>query len=84
MALSFKKYTAFFISRKGQNWRKCVCVRVCVCVWVWERDRERGNERHRLAEDCRIGLFLTNVVIPYSGPYVFASLKGSQPGLAVG
>ena len=53
---------------------------------VWERDRERDKERqrdeirgHKPVKDCYIDVFLTHVVIPYSEPYVLASLtRGSQ------
>ena len=67
---SLQKYTSLiFISRKDWNWPH-----------VWERDRSE-RRKHRLGEDFDIDLFLTNVVIPYSGPYVLASLTGGpQPG----
>ena len=49
-----------------------------------ERPRQRQGDEgrwHRLSEECYIDLFLTHVVIPYSGLYVFASLtRGSQLG----
>ena len=65
-------YQSFFIARKSWNWH----------VRQRQRDRRRG---HRIAEDYYIDLFLTYVAIPYSRPYVFASLtSGSQPGSAVG
>ena len=45
---------------------------------VW--DKRQG---HSLAEAGYIDLFLTHVVIPYSGPYVSASLtRSSRPGSA--
>ena len=49
-----------------------------------ERQRQGDEWRgHRLAEDGYIDPFSTNIVIPYSGPYVFPSLtEGSQPGSA--
>ena len=48
----------------------------------WDKDEEL---RQRLTEDCNIDLFLTYIVIPYSGPYVLASLTvGSQLGSARG
>ena len=64
----------FFITRSVEIGYKCVCV----CVRVWERKRDRERERDerfglRLM-DCYI--FLTLVVILYSGPSVFASLTG--------
>ena len=41
------------------------------------------RRRYRLAGDCYIDPFLTYVDLPYSGPYVFASLmRSSQPGAA--
>ena len=55
------------------------------CMSESQRQR-KGDEGcgHRLAEDYYIDLFLTHIVIPYSGPYVFVSLtRGSQPGSTV-
>ena len=55
-----------------------VSVHVCVCVWERERERERRRQTEG-SEDCYIHLFLTSVLIPYSGPNVSASLmEGSQ------
>ena len=49
-----------------------------------DTDRQKQGDkgcRHRLAEDCSIDLFLTHIVILYSGPYDPASLmEGFQPG----
>ena len=53
---------------------------------VGERQRQRkGKEGPKLAEVCCIDPFLTHVMIPYIGPYVFTSLtRGSKPGSALG
>ena len=50
-----------------------------VCVRERHRQGDEGRGR-RLAEDCYIEPFLNDVVIPYSGPYLFASLtRSSKP-----
>ena len=56
--------------------------RVDIGISVRETQRQRDQRhRHRLAEVCYIDPFLTHIVIPCSGPYIFASLvRGSQPG----
>ena len=48
----------------------------------WDRGRQEDERHgHRLAEDCYLDFFLTNAVILYSEPYIFASLTGgSQSG----
>ena len=47
-------------------------------VREWDRQTKEADSQ---TEECYIDLFLTHVVIPYSGPYVFASsTRGSQPG----
>ena len=70
ITLFFTKYsTLIFISRKGRIWHKS--------EKDWQRLWEEGR-RHRLAEHCYIDSFLTQIVIPYSGAYIFASLTRSS------
>ena len=57
-------------------------------MYVGERQGDGDRQRNQLvenSEDCYIDLFLTHIVIPYSGPYVFASLLiGTHLGSIVG
>ena len=63
-----KIYTSHFIARKGLKLTANI------------RERETGRRRQTQdSEDYYIDLFLTCVMIPYSEPHVFASLRrGTQ------
>ena len=66
-------YHYYYYNSKALNW-----------VSVRERQR-RGDDGRRLAENCYIDLFLTDVVLSYSETYVLASLtRDSQPRSVVG